>query len=93
MIEEDISYDIQWSELKANVWEGGPAHLKLGGNEGTGSKPYVRRREMPTKAWNARLNLRLATLGDPNVMQRMSAYGYSMAAQAAPAKHSITIVN
>ena len=42
------------------------------------------RRAVPTRVWKARLNLLLPTRGLPNVMQRTSAFGYSIAAHAAP---------
>ena len=59
--------------------------MREGGREGTGSKPWTSLREVPTRALKARPNTLLATRGDPKVMHRMSASGYSRAAQAAPA--------
>ena len=47
-----------------------------GGIEGTGSAPLMMRSEVPTRVWKARLNFLLPTLGEPNVMQRTSAWGY-----------------
>ncbi len=58
-----------------------------GGREGTGSKPCTSLREVPTRALKALPNTLLATRGDPNVMHRMSASGYSSAAHAAPVAH------
>ena len=58
--------------------------MREGGREGTGSKPCTTLREVPTRALKALPNTLLATLGDPNVMHRMSASGYSNAAHAAP---------
>ncbi len=60
------------------------AHMRDGGREGTGSKPCTSLREVPTRALKALPNTLLATRGDPNVMHRMSASGYSNAAHAAP---------
>ncbi len=62
--------------------------MREGGREGTGSKPWTRRREVPTRALKALPNTLLATRGDPKVMHRMSASGYSSAAHAAPATHN-----
>ena len=56
-----------------------------GGMKGTGSAPLMIRREVPTRVWNARLNLLLPTRGLPKVMHRTSALGYSIAAHVAPA--------
>ena len=58
--------------------------MRDGGREGTGSKPCTSLREVPTRALKALPNTLLATRGDPKVMHRMSASGYSSAAHAAP---------
>ena len=55
-----------------------------GGREGTGAKPCTSLREVPTRALKALPNTLLATRGDPKVMHRMSASGYSSADHAAP---------
>ena len=62
----------------------GGAYMREGGREGMGSKPCTSLREVPTRALKALPNTLLATRGDPNVMHRMSASGYSSAAHAAP---------
>ncbi len=65
--------------------------MRDGGREGMGSKPCTSLRDVPTRALKALPNTLLATRGDPNVMHRMSASGYSSAAHAAPvARQSIS---
>ena len=46
------------------------------------------RMDVPTSVWNARMNLRLPTRGELNVMTRTSACGYCSAAHAPPAVQS-----
>lgn len=62
------------------------AHMREGGRAGMGSKPWTTRKEVPTRALNAFPNTLLATRGDPKVMHRTSASGYSSADHAAPAE-------
>ena len=59
-------------------------YMRDGGSAGIGSKPCTTLSEVPTRALKALPKTLLATRGDPNVMHRTSASGYSNADHAAP---------